>query len=55
MRKLIIYAVLTRIAPLNLLMVEEEGKHVISMLTHAAIWYIPLNTVDIDVKQSQDM
>ena len=37
--------------PLNTLFVEEESKHAIRMLTHAASWYIPLNTVGSDVIQ----
>ena len=40
----------TRIEPLNSLL-SEESKHAIRTLTHAASWYIPLNTVGSDVKQ----
>lgn len=35
------------------LILGEEGKHATCMMTHAAIQYIPLNTVSSDVKQSQ--
>ena len=38
--------------PLNSLLAEEEGKHAIRTLPHAVSWYIPLNTVGSEEKQS---
>ena len=40
-----------RLNPLNSFLMEEEDKHTIRTLTHAASWYIPLNKVGNDVKQ----